>query len=333
MSSFVDAGIDLLQAFDVFLKECPPGMRKTIGKVKKALEEGQPLSEALRTHAPKMFPVSFYAALEVGEKSGALADTLKLVDRQYEDMVFLKRRITGMIFYPVFVLSLCAGVTLFLLLNVVPTFAEIFGDLGGSLPFPTRALVMFKSLFWNHALLSIFALACALISIRAFLSLARRASPFSKILFRIPFLGPIAYHSNLFRFSSLMTLLLASGLSVHEALSLCENDATWPVFKNAIGAMGRDMAEGKAFSDTLVAQEIFSPTLVWLVAVGEQRGNMTDSFKAAAEHEMAILQYASGLLPSLFRPVTVVVMGAIIGFAIVALWLPILKMPNLLFPD
>lgn len=330
LSFCIRSNIDMRESLDVCMKGCRGTMKKRLKRVKSAIEDGKSLSKALRENAPRMFPQSFYGILEAGEASGTLVETLQLLDDRLWDTMSFKWRLSGIIMYPLLVLLICVAAMLFLLLQVVPTFQEIFSDLGGKLPAPTSALLSGGHFFISHFFSFIVFSLGAVVALAILMSVAKRNASLNAILLRFPFFGLFMYHSNLHSIASLLSILMKAGATAYDALSLCETDALWPAFRKACREMRAELSEGKSFSDAVSGQKIFSPTFIWLATVGEQRGDLAGSFNSIREFEEAQLRHISGLLPRLFEPAMIVLVGVGIGFAIVAMWLPLLELPSLL---
>lgn len=331
LSSCVEAGIDLPECLDACAREAPRGLRPSVRAMKRAIEEGYSLSEAFRTELPRLFPKSYYAMVELGERSGNLSAVLNLLDSQYDETTQMARRAEAVAVYPIAVGLFCAGITLFLLTKVTPAFQEIYVDLGGQLPLPTRILTRFVEFLKSHALLSVAVMTGLVFALYGFVGAARRWRPFHLALLRIPLLGPLVCHFNQFRVSSLMSILLEAGMSSQEALSLCASEALWPEFRDSVRRASFEVAQGKALAEAVSSQRAFSPTLAWLVSAGEQRGDLSGAFKTASECERARMQRVFGLWSQFLQPAIVLLLGLVIGLVIVALWLPLLKFPDFFF--
>ncbi len=325
LSAHVHAGIDLPRAIDASMKAVThSGMRNSLQRVKTAIEEGRSLSEALREHAPRMFPKTLNAMIEVGEKTGTLGKILKMVESYYENSEALKRNVLWITAYPIIVFLFGIGMITFILIRIVPTFREIYADMETSLPAATQMLISLSALVRAHPLFLAIGFGCVAMAIILFIFLARRTILFSRILLWIPLVGSQQYHANQFCFSSLMSILLDSGIPVHEALPLCEGDMTLPVFRKSIERMRRLVSEGKSLSEAVSAQKLFSPMFRWLISVGEQRGDLASSLKAVSEYEIAGMQNSVVWAFSVFEPAIIIVNSVAIGFLVVAAWLPIL---------
>jgi len=334
LCSCVSAGIDLPRSLDICLKERLPfrmrfRVKSVLGKVKAAVEEGQTLSEALRRHAPIMFPKAFYGAIEIGEKSGTLGDILKILESRYESISSTRGMIQSTMIYPFMILLVSLMTAFFLLIKVVPTFAEIFADLGASLPVSTQMLVGASRYLVSHMFVVLLLLICSIIILSAFVFLARRIDFFSRILLRLPFVGTLLHCWNQFHLSNMMSVLLGSGATTFEAMSLCEGDIMSPAFRKAMRKANQDLAEGKSLHEALAAQRLFSSTFLWLISVGEQKGNLSDSLLSFSEFETAHIEGMRGLLLRVFEPAMLLSISFGIGFLVVAMWAPILCFSSL----
>ena len=330
LSKYVYAGIDLPRAIEATTKTVTHfGMKRSLQRVKTAIEGGQSLSEAMREHAPKMFPKTFYSIIEIGEMTGTLRNVLKTLDSYYKNSELLRQKVLATITYPIMILLVASGITLFLLIRIVPILQEIYTDMGAVLPTPTHMLLALGKLMRTHALFLAIGLGCAACAIMLFAFLARRTTLFSRILLWIPLVGSQSYHVNQFHLSALMSILLDSGISVHEALSLCEGDMTLPVFRRSIRKMRNSVAEGKSLSETMAAQRLFSRTFLWLITVGEQKGDLPSSLRIISEHEKSRVEDSIVWAFSVLEPATIIVSSLVIGFTVVAAWLPILQVSHL----
>ena len=135
----------------------------------------------------------------------------------------------------------------------------------------------------------------------------------------IPFFGSMIRHSHMFQFSSLMSVILKSGAPTHDALVLCQSEALWPVLKDVVKKVELDVAEGGLFSEALAIRGVFSRTFLWLASIGEQRGDLGDSLRAAAEFERERIRDGVVMLGSWFEPALVTLTSVGIGFLVIAL--------------
>jgi type II secretory pathway component PulF len=305
-------------------------MRKKLQRIRTAIEEGQSLSGALEKHAPKMFPKAVKKAIEAGERSGTLAEVLKMLDGYCDDLLNLRRKAKAVMIYPTILSIVFIGSIFFYYVRIFPTFAEIYADLGSGLPAATQVLIDLRGYITGHPLSLALALGCILLALISFVYLARRISFLSKLFLRIPFFGTQRYHANLFSFSSMMSILVNSGAPTHEALSLCEGEMSWPIVGKSIRQVRMLVSEGMPFSEACAEEKLFSPTFRWLISVGEQRGDLAGSLSTISEFEMARMQDIFERFQRVFEPAFVIVMSLGIGFMIVASALPILRIGYLM---
>jgi len=276
-----------------------------------------------------MLPMPLFGVLEIGEKSGGLARALKLVDEELVSRRARRNRAVSLLIYPIMVCFIAFGIIMFLLLKVIPTFAEIFHDLGGALPPLTQALVNLSCFIRSNALMLGLLFGGSLVGLFLFFSLARRIAVLGRILLKIPYFGTIVYHDNNRSFSKLLSVLLKMGTPVHDALSFCESDAVWACYRESIVQARQDVAEGKTLSEAIGGQKLFSPTFRWLVAVGEQTGDLVMTLESIEEYEKECIQCNASMLATLFEPVLLLCSSFFVGFIVVSMWFPVLTIADL----
>ena len=329
MASYVDAGLSLTDSVEACMASYPKRYRCSLRKIKGALEEGCPLSEALTRQRQLVFPQAYRSILETGERTGALADTLKALDSRQKDARTLKVKIAGAIAYPVLVVLFCFMITIFLLVKAVPTFSEIFSDLGASLPPSTQTIIDLGAYALGHACL-LALIPGAFISLLVFLSLRRKVDLFGRIFVRIPGVGRLALRYDLLYFSTMMSILMESGLASSEALSLCGTEAFYPPLRDAADKVTLDVRKGESFGDAIAKQKAFPPTFTWLVSTGEQAGALAESFQALADFERARIERALTIFRRYFQPSALILLSLAVGFIVISMWLPIFKVSSLI---
>ena len=330
LASCVAAGMGLEDSLITCMKGGPSTARRVARRLVSSLEEGLPLSEALMRNAPKVFPKSFYVMIGIGERAGTLCEILKLLERWYEDAGSTRMRILTALIYPFTVLATCAGIISFLLVKVVPTFAEIFADMGGTLPAATQATLSLSHLLVSNHRLFLSLLPVSLVALLLFVKFAPRIDLLGRITLKIPLVGRLVYHRDLLRFSSLMSMLLGAGMPAPEALSLCEPETMYPPLRDAVKLATAEVWEGRALSEAISGKRVFSPTFSWLVSVGEQKGSLADSFEAIAEIEKSRIDNIVEIVRYYFEPSLLLLMSLAVGFLVVAMWLPILGISELI---
>ncbi len=330
MASHVDAGLSLTDSVEACIADYPRRFRYSLRKIKEALEEGCTLSEALSRQSRLVFPKDFRAIIETGERTGTLAGALKTLDTRQEDALTLKMKIAGATAYPVLVLFFCCVITAFMLIKVVPTFAEIFSDLGSALPPSTQTIVDLSHAFMSASLVLLPLIWLSFILLFVFLALRREVDLFGRIFVRIPGVGDMARRYDLLYFSTMMSLLIESGLPAPEALSLCETEAFYPPLRDAADKVSIDVRKGESLSDSVARHRAFPPTFVWLVSVGEQGGSLAESFRALAEFERTRIERTLVIFRRFFQPSVLILMSFAVGFIVISMWLPIIQITALI---
>jgi type IV pilus assembly protein PilC len=331
LAACVEAELSLSNSLDICLKEIVPrDIKRALRKVKASIDEGEYLADALRNHAPGLFPKSFCGILQIGEKSGQLAESLRILEKGYEDIQRIKRRAIGITMYPCMLGLVSMSILVFLIVRVIPTFAEIYSDLNASLPAPTRVLISLADILIANLQVLIPALLLVAVAPILLLRLSQKIYLLNKLLFAVPFFGTAFYHWNVFHFCTLLSMLLRSGMPIDEALSLYGNDAGWPVFEKAAKSIRQDILNGETFSDSLKRGQIFSPTLIWFSFNGEQRGDLPAALASASEYETSVME-DWGVQVQMLEPVGILAASLVIGFVIVSMMLPVLGMAKIFY--
>jgi len=331
LAACVEAELNLSSSLEICLREnFPRDMKTAIRKVMASIDEGEYLADALRNHAPGLLPKSFCGILQIGEKSGQLAESLRILEKGYEDIQRIKRRAIGITMYPCMLGLVSMGIHLFLIIRVIPTFAEIYSDLNASLPAPTRILISLADILIANLSVLIPAFLLVVVAPILLLRLSQKIFLLNKLLFAAPFFGAAVYHWNVFHFCTLLSMLLRSGMPIDEALSLYGNEAGWPVFARAAKSVRQDTLNGETFSDSLKRAGIFSPTLIWFSANGEQRGDISAALASASEYETSIMEDWA-MRVQMLEPVGILAASLVIGFVVVSMMIPVFGLPKIFF--
>ena len=329
MSSYVDAGLSLSDSVDACINDFPRRMKRPLRQIKQTIEEGSTLSEALMCQSRMRFSKAFFVMIETGEISGTLAKVLRILDRQQEDTLTLKRGIIGAVAYHVLVLFIAFVITVYLLIRVLPTFREIFADMKAEFPPSTMLLTDLSERFMSNWPLLIVLAIIAFLALFFLFALRKQVDLFGRIVIRIPVIGGLIRRYELLYFSSLMSLLLETGLTVQEALSLSGTELMYPPIRDASDEVARDIREGKSFAGAIAEHGMFPSTFTWLVSVGEESGSLARSFETLAEFERVRINRTLDIVRRFFQPSALILMSLGIGFIVIALWLPVLNMSSL----
>jgi type IV pilus assembly protein PilC len=261
-----------------------------------------------------------------GEASGNLDGVLNRLADYQEKADALRRKITGAMTYPIIVLVVAVGATIAMLTFVVPTFANMFSDMGGSLPTPTR-IVMGISEFLQHYILFLIAAAVgAVVALSSYYKTENGKFAIDTIKLKLPVFGDLERKSSIARFSQTLSTLLNSGVTILDALDITAKTAGNKVLEKGIFRTLEKITGGLNIADPLKETGVFPPMVIHMIAVGEKTGDLAEMLKKISVFYEEEVNAAVDALTSIIEPVMIVVMGVIIGGILIAMYLPMFDM-------
>jgi len=328
LATLVDAGLPILRSMRILEQQQKPGMlRVAIRLVAEDVEGGATLSEAMSRH-PKTFDRLYVNMVRAGELGGVLDLILQRLADFMEKAQALRRKVIGAMIYPAAVISFAMLIVVGIMYLVIPKFQDIFADMDQSLPGLTKMLLDVSAWIkdgygWAVILGTPFMIVLLLRLIR--LSPAGRLFLDSTKL-QIPIFGKIVGKTSVARFSRTLGTLLAAGVPILEALTITRDTAGNEAFSRALAKVHDGIREGESFAEPLRQAKIVEPMVVNMIDVGEETGELdTMLVKVADTYEEEVETLVSSMV-SLLEPVMVIVLGSIVGFIVVALFLPMVSM-------
>jgi type IV pilus assembly protein PilC len=328
-ATMIDSGLSLVRALAVLQGQTEnETLKGVVTEVRRDIEGGSSLSKALEAH-PRAFNRLFVAMVSAGEAAGVLDDVLLRLATIIEKQVELRRKITSAMTYPAAVLGLVVLVMTAMVLFVVPTFAGLYDDLDGKLPLPTRILLAVSGFGTRFApLLLLAAIGGAFGFVRWYRSDAGRARC-DRLLLRLPIFGRLVHKTALTRFARTLSVLLRSGVPVLESLEITSRTVNNAVVTEAVLATQDAVAEGESMHEALARHPVFPPMVVQMLAVGEETGNVDTLLEKVSDFLDEEIETTVGTLTSLLEPLLIVVLGGSVGGMVVALYLPMFNIINL----
>lgn len=327
-ATMVNAGLPLVQCLDILSKQAESlAFRQVIADVMHDVEAGSTLAEALNRR-PTVFDNLYVNMVDAGEAGGILDDILGRLAGYLEAAEALRRKVKSAMTYPTVVLVVAVGATTFMLLFIIPTFARIFSDFGGDLPMPTKivmALSNFLKGFW-WALLG--GLAGIVFAIKRYHKTPKGRLHIDKFLLTMPILGPILRKAAIARFTRTLGTMISSGVPILTALDITARTAGNKVIERAIIATKGSIGEGETIAAPLKESGAFPPMVVQMIAVGEETGALDKMLDKIANFYDEEVSVAVDTLTSIIEPIMIVVMGLLVGGMVVAMYLPMFKLIN-----
>jgi len=328
LSTLTDAGIPVVQSLDILeqqMRNC--ALKYIVGSVANDVESGSSLSEAMANY-PKAFDSLYVNMVKAGETGGVLDSVLQRLAEFRERAARLKRRILGAMIYPAAVLTFAGGILTVIVLYVIPKFMSMFNELGVELPAPTRILLGISHgavMYWYLLPvipIGIFVLYKAIRSTKT----GRYISDWLK--FRIPLFGKVINKGAIARFTRTFGTLIGSGVPILEALNISRDTAGNYVLANAISSVHDSIREGDPIAAPLSESKVCDAMVVNMIDVGEETGNLDTMLLKIADNYDEEVDVAVEGLTSALEPIMVVCLGLVIGFIVISLFLPLIKLMN-----
>ncbi len=327
LATMMSAGVPLVQAFEIVGKgHDNPAMQDLIMDVKATVESGSTLAEALGKH-PLHFDGLYCSLVHAGEQAGILENLLDKIATYKEKTEAIKGKIKKALFYPAAIIIVSFVITAILLIFVIPQFEAMFTNFGGDLPAMTKFVVELSKFFqeWWWAIFGGLGGAGYFIA-----NLKRRSKKFNELLdmaiLKLPIIGEIITKATIARFARTLATMFAAGMPLVEAMDTVAHAAGNIVYTNAILGMKEEVATGTMINITMKETGLFPNMVVQMVAIGEETGSVDGMLTKVADfYEEEVDNMVDGL-SSLLEPIIMAVLGVLIGGLVVAMYLPIFKM-------
>jgi type IV pilus assembly protein PilC len=326
LSTMMKAGVPLLQAFDIVGRgSTNPRLTRLLNDIRSDVETGTSLSSAFRKH-PQYFDALYCNLVEAGEAGGILEELLARLALYQEKTLALKQKVKSALIYPTAVIVVAFAVLTVIMIFVIPSFKEVFTSFGADLPAPTL-VVMAMSDFMVHWWLLLLVLIGG--GAYTFIQVWRRSEKMQffmdRLLLRVPIFGDLVTKSVVARWTRTLSTMFAAGVPLVEALDSVGGTAGNLVYTRATEQIQRDVAAGSALTTAMNNVNVFPTMVLQMAAIGEESGSLDDMLARAAEfYEEEVDEMVKGL-STLMEPIIIVVLGTLIGGIVVAMYLPIFK--------
>ncbi len=330
LATMIDAGLAIVQSLQALGEQTSNKiMRDIIKDVTARVESGDSFSDALQKH-PKTFNRLYFCMVAAGEKGGLLSEILARLATYLENTARLRKKVKSSLMYPTVVTVVAIGITILLLVKVVPTFAEIFEGFGGmKLPAPTQFLIDVSDTF-RHNFLFVAVIVGALVSGWIYYLKTPMGRAFwDSTRIKLPIFGPIAHKICLARFARTFASLVRSGVPILEVLTIVQNTVGNVVMEDAIKAASGDIERGEGISTSLGKHPVFPTMIVRMITAGEQTGKIDAMLERVADFLDEEIETTLSGLTSLIEPLLIVFLGVVVGGMVICMFLPIFKLSEI----
>lgn len=331
LSTIVSSGLPLLQGLDILAEQTEdPNFGMIVDAVAQDVEAGETFSDALRRF-PRAFPDLYVSMVRSGEASGDLDGVLMQLADYLEASEDLKRRIRSAMTYPIVAFSIIILIAIGLITFVVPQFSQIFAELGGDLPVPTMMLIAASDFFRTWYAIPTMALIIVglLFVLRVYRSTETGRYNIDSAKLKVPIFGSLQRKVAISRVTRTLSTLTRSGVNILQALEIVERTAGNEVFARAIRNAGNSVRNGESLAEPLTRSEVFPAMVTRMIGVGEKTGALETMLMKISDFYDSEVRATVDQLTSLLEPILIVMMGIVVGSIVVALFMPILKLSQL----
>lgn len=325
-STMVDAGLPLVQCLEILGRQADnPSLGEVVMKIKVDIESGSNLSDAMRRH-PKVFNSLFCNLVEAGEAGGILDTILGRLADYIEKSLALKKKVKSAMVYPGAIVSVAVTVVGFLMVFVIPTFASMFSGGGAELPGPTALVMDISDFFTNQWYFLLGGPVLFFFLFKKVYATERGNIEIDRIFLKLPVVGILIRKVSTAKFARTLGTLISSGVPLIEGMDICARTSGNKIVELAILNSIEAIKEGETIAAPLARENVFPPMVIQMIDVGESAGALDAMLSKIADFYDDEVDTAVENLTALLEPMLMVFLGVVVGFIVVAMYLPIFKM-------
>jgi type IV pilus assembly protein PilC len=329
LATMISSGMSILRALYVLEEQTESKfLKETIVAVRKDVEAGLSLSDAMARH-PKVFNPLFVAMTQAGEMGGVLEDALQRVADQLQKDAALRRQIKSAMVYPCLVVFFAVGVMMALVAFLVPVFEGVFKEFGGSLPAMTQVSVVLSEMVTGYWWAMFGGTALAIVTFIKWKSSKRGRKQWDHFRLRVPMkIGTIVQQVAVARWSRTLASLTAAGVPLLQALEITGRTGGNVAIEEAMDGVIASVKRGGTIAAPLAQAPIFPAMVTHMVGVGEETGALDAMLDKVAEFFEEQVEASVKALTSILEPIMIVVIGSIVGFIVISMYLPLFEVYN-----
>ena len=329
--TMINAGLPLVQCLEILSTQSENKvLRETVTDVKGQVEGGSTFSDALRKH-PKVFDDLYVNMVHAGEVGGLLDTILTRLAKHIEKAMKLKGQIKSAMIYPSAIVGVAGIVITVLMIFVIPIFAKMFDELSGGkmgLPGPTQLVIDISNAFQSFWYIGLGMIVGSVFGIKKYYATPHGRMAIDKFLLKTPIFGDLIRKASVAKFTRTLGTLLSSGVPLLDGLSICAKTSGNKVIEEALLNARVSISGGKTIAEPLSSSQVFPKMVTHMIAVGESTGALDAMLGKIADFYEDEVDQAVASLTSLLEPIMMVFLGVVIGFIVIAMYLPIFKMAS-----
>jgi len=330
MAVMIKAGLPLIEVLNILGEQTERrALASVVQRIEKDVETGESLTEAMEKHR-RVFDTFYLAMIKAGEASGMLDSILNQVAVYMERTASLQRKIKMAVMYPAVVTVIAIGITTFLLLKVVPVFAEIFESLGGDLPLPTKVVLACSSFVQNYWYIIGGVAIAGFIGLKQWYKTPSGRLALDSLKLKLPIFGPLFLKTAVAKFTRTLGTLIRSGVNILYSLDIVGQTANNRKIELAVAKVKASIQSGESLTKPLAEADVFPAMVTRMIDVGEKTGALEGMLSKIADFYEDQVNAAVAGLTSLIEPLLIVFLGVVIGFIVIAMFMPMFKMVEMI---
>jgi type IV pilus assembly protein PilC len=327
LAVMMKAGVPLLQAFDIVGKgHSNPAVQKVLMAIKTDVETGSSLNQAFRKF-PDQFDDLFCNLVAAGEQAGILDSLLDRLATYKEKILAIKGKIKSALFYPIAIVVVAFVITAIIMIFVIPSFKTVFASFGAELPAPTLIVMAISDFFVTYWWAIFGAVGGALYALgTTYRKSEAMRNGMDRLMLKVPVFGEIIQKASIARWARTLSTMFAAGVPLVEALGSVAGAAGNAVYMQATKRIQQEISTGTSLTVSMQGADVFPNMVLQMVAIGEESGALDSMLSKVADFYEAEVDDAVDAMSSLMEPIIMVVLGTLIGGMVIAMYLPIFKM-------
>ncbi|OGS45661.1 MAG: hypothetical protein A2539_07245 [Elusimicrobia bacterium RIFOXYD2_FULL_34_15] len=329
LSTLVSAGVPIVQGLTILMDQIEnPAFKKVVTGISDDIKAGISIADAMRKQK-EAFSDLYVAMIKAGEVGGILDVILERLSTYLESSEALKGKVKGALMYPAIVAIIAIGVTVFLLVVVIPTFQEIFTSFGADLPLPTKVLIGISNFLRHYIIFLLIGIAGVVVAFLQYYKTEKGKLKMDGIFLKLPLFGLLLKKVAVAKFTRTLGTLVKSGVPILQALDTVAQTAGNKIIERAILQAKESIREGEKIADPLKRSGVFPPMVIQMISVGEETGNLDTMLNKIADFYDQEVDVAVKGLTSMIEPIVICVMGIVIGAIVIAMFMPMFSLGGL----
>jgi len=330
LATMVDAGIPIMQGIDALQEQVThPTFKRVLISIRDDIQHGNSLSAAFAKH-PAVFDSLYVNMIKVGETGGVLSKILDRISSYLEKTLRLKRKVQAALIYPIVVVCMAVIITVILLVKVVPTFAGIYASFNRELPAMTQLLITISNILRHYLLFLVGGIVVIVVGLKQWHKTPQGALIIDRSVLRLPIFGDLLRKVAISRFSRTLATLIQSGVPILESLEIVGKTIGNRLLELVVEDVKTSVREGESLAAPLSKSGVFPPMVTRMIGIGEKSGQMEKMLLKIAEFYDDQVDAAVDGLTSIIEPLIIGFLGIVIGFIVIALFLPIITITQIL---